>query len=194
MLALPIVQGRTRRVNASTRYRGRESGESPSPRKFLVSAHRNNRPVETRWCPRCLSHRSMECFGWRDKAHQRKQSYCRDCTRETWREWYRDERNHKHHLALVSARRKRRIARHREVVLALKSVPCADCGRAFPPEVMDFDHLSHKKGEISSLMYTHGTNILLTELAKCEVVCANCHRIRTANRRKGQSATSPRGT
>ena len=47
---------------------------------------------------------------------------------------------------------------------------------------MDFDHLSRKEGEISSLMYTSGTDVLLKELAKCEVVCANCHRIRTAIR------------
>ena len=51
---------------------------------------------------------------------------------------------------------------------------------------MDFGHLSEKDGEISSLMDTSGTEVSLRELAKSQVVCANCHRIRTAKRRETQ--------
>jgi hypothetical protein len=119
-------------------------------KNFLSQGITKLRPVETRRCPRCRRDKPLADFGWRDQAHTKRQSYCRDCNKETWRDWYREERNHEHHLQLVAARRKRRIARHRELVLALKSVPCADCGASFPPYVMDFDHLSQKQGEISS--------------------------------------------
>lgn len=49
---------------------------------------------------------------------------------------------------------------------------------------MDFDHVRGlKEGEISQLVYTAGEERLRSELDKCDVVCANCHRIRTSTRR-----------
>ncbi len=79
----------------------------------------------------------------------------------------------------MSRRKRRHIKRNREIVLELKSQPCADCGRTFPPYVMDFDHLGEETGEVSSFVYTMTANRLLAEVERCEVVCANCHRIRT---------------
>lgn len=61
---------------------------------------------------------------------------------------------------------------------------CMDCGGKFPSFVLELDHL-----DSSQKLYTPATlanlgswNKLHAELAKCEVVCANCHRIRTAKR------------
>lgn len=58
--------------------------------------------------------------------------------------------------------------------------PCHDCGQTFPPFVMDFDHRdpSDKKYTISR-MYDHSNETIDKEIAKCDLVCANCHRIRT---------------
>ncbi|HJW49925.1 MAG TPA: hypothetical protein VJ726_10950 [Candidatus Limnocylindria bacterium] len=67
---------------------------------------------------------------------------------------------------------------------ALRDVPCLDCGRRFPPCVMQFDHRepATKKFVISrSRTLAHAT--LLAEVAKCDIVCANCHRDRTYKRR-----------
>jgi len=47
---------------------------------------------------------------------------------------------------------------------------------------MDFDHIGEKRVEVSRLIYVSGTAALLSEIEKCEVVCANCHRIRTIRR------------
>jgi hypothetical protein len=63
--------------------------------------------------------------------------------------------------------------------------PCLDCGEA-DPVVLDFDHLPEfeKKTNVSKLV-SSGTWSWATveaEIAKCEVVCSNCHRRRTANR------------
>jgi hypothetical protein len=49
---------------------------------------------------------------------------------------------------------------------------------------MDFDHLGDKIAEVSLMVPTYGTKSLLAEVAKCDVVCANCHRIRTYERLK----------
>lgn len=61
---------------------------------------------------------------------------------------------------------------------------CADCGHNYPYFVMDFDHLesSKKTNIISFLASTGRIGALKKELEKCEVVCANCHRLRTHNR------------
>jgi len=62
---------------------------------------------------------------------------------------------------------------------------CTDCGLKLPhPEIYDFDHLPGCDKVMSvSAFLTKGTfDDLVAEVAKCEVVCANCHRIRTFSR------------
>lgn len=59
--------------------------------------------------------------------------------------------------------------------------PCKDCNNTFPPYVMDFDHIKEKTKDVSSLVY-YSIAKLKKEISKCELVCANCHRIRTFNR------------
>lgn len=68
---------------------------------------------------------------------------------------------------------------------AFKLKPCADCGGTFDPVCMDFDH---RLGEVK--LFTIGNSngarsveSILGEIAKCDVVCANCHRIRTFRNR-----------
>jgi hypothetical protein len=54
------------------------------------------------------------------------------------------------------------------------------------PGALDFDHLpgSVKKGRLASMACGSALKTIHAEIDKCEVVCANCHRVRTANRRK----------
>ncbi len=73
----------------------------------------------------------------------------------------------------------------REYCAAIKLASgCVDCGIRSPhPEIYDFDHVGDVKHSNVSAFMTSGTwEGMLAEIAKCEVVCANCHRIRTASR------------
>ena len=133
-------------------------------------------------CPRCKRGLPPEAFDFRDAARTRLQSYCRTCAKEAWCDWYSRDANRERHCRLVGSRRRARIKRHREIIRSIKKQPCADCGRTFPPEAMDFDHIGEKRIEVSRLVYISGTAALLAEIEKCEVVCANCHRIRTKRR------------
>jgi len=58
---------------------------------------------------------------------------------------------------------------------------CTDCGYRGHPAALDLDHLPgfEKRANVGRLL---GREAILAELAKCEVVCANCHRIRTGQR------------
>lgn len=68
------------------------------------------------------------------------------------------------------------------LVRELKSNPCTDCGQCYPFYVMHFDHLGDKLNNISELVHLGNRQRLLDEIDKCELVCANCHAIRTYQR------------
>jgi hypothetical protein len=59
--------------------------------------------------------------------------------------------------------------------------PCADCGGYFHFSVMDFDHLRDKRKGVSRIK-TWAWKRIQEEIDKCELVCANCHRLRTWSR------------
>ena len=59
--------------------------------------------------------------------------------------------------------------------------PCLDCGEK-DPIVLEFDHLGDKDFNIAKGIRDRNWKTVLAEIAKCDVVCANCHRRRTARR------------
>lgn len=82
----------------------------------------------------------------------------------------------------------RRKAPRQQIINEAKSGGCVDCGLLMPDhlEVFDFDHTQVDKIKNVSLWLTTGTeDDLRAEIARCEVVCANCHRIRGASRPHG---------
>lgn len=82
------------------------------------------------------------------------------------------------------------VARNRLFLKSLKeSLPCVDCKLYYPSYVMDFDHLRDKTDSIAR--FVGGTlTRLKTEIDKCELVCSNCHRVRTYSRR-GHAVVCP---
>jgi hypothetical protein len=99
---------------------------------------------------------------------------CMECRIEYNRSYQKTNRArlHQHY-------QKRKAERHR-IVHEAKNRPCADCGNRYPHYVMDFDHLGDKKFTIAGKQTS--LDQLREEIAKCEVVCANCHRERTWQR------------
>lgn len=73
------------------------------------------------------------------------------------------------------------------VVLPFKELPCTDCGKHYPPVCMEFDHVRGVKAYDVSDMRGFPKQAILAEIAKCEIVCSNCHAIRTDQRRKAHS-------
>lgn len=90
-------------------------------------------------------------------------------------------RHRDHFIAKAKINRDRRYPELLEYVRAKKNVPCVDCGGIFPPICMDFDHVKGDKIIHISGAVARGWAIkrIQAEIDKCEVVCANCHRIRT---------------
>jgi hypothetical protein len=117
--------------------------------------------------------------------------------------WQRKRyQEHKNDPEFIEKRRVRTVAsgraewrsalrtRRSELIDAIKNVPCVDCDQKFPPICMDFDHVperGEKSFSISQRCYTGSSwELILEEIAKCEIVCSNCHRMRTEVRRTAE--------
>lgn len=87
------------------------------------------------------------------------------------------------------AQKKRYRAELKEWYRRLKEgQPCADCGGTFHYSAMEWDHRPGvtKVAELSSLVEkTNSWRRVLEEVSKCDLVCANCHAVRTFNRTRG---------
>jgi hypothetical protein len=74
--------------------------------------------------------------------------------------------------------------RRRELWKIKEDSGCVDCGEKYPHFMLHFDHKPEfkKLGSVGELYSRWGKEKGLAEMAKCDIVCANCHAIRTYNR------------
>lgn len=86
--------------------------------------------------------------------------------------------------SVLEYQKRRRAIRVALISKAKENLPCADCRQRFPAVCMDFDHVRGTKVGNVSGMQTASIDTLEAEIAKCDVVCANCHRLRTEARRR----------
>lgn len=135
---------------------------------------------ERHLCTTCQERKPASAFA--PSVLRRRSKVCRDCKAEYNRRWY-DDNKEKHKTDVV-----RNTARYREEIgalyLRLKSGPCADCGLTFHPAAMDFDHVRGTKVIEVAQAYRRMFSLerLMAEIAKCDLVCAICHRVRTDQR------------
>ena len=100
-------------------------------------------------------------------------------------------RNREFEIARVRVRQRGSV----ELLRELRERPCADCRGSFAPHQMDFDH---RDGTVKRFTMMSGgamlrsTSALLDEVAKCDVVCANCHRISHLGAPRCRTATTDR--
>jgi hypothetical protein len=134
-----------------------------------------------RWCGHCKSWKPEQDFSTANKLKGTRLRFCSPCMRPYRRAWY--ARHKKEQIARTTVTRQSRVAANREWIRQLKSVPCKDCGGNFHWVAMDFDHLGDKEFDVGCMVgLGYGRKKILAEIAKCEVVCSNCHRLRTWTR------------
>lgn len=84
-------------------------------------------------------------------------------------------------------RMKNRRVRFRKKLTSIKeSTPCFDCGIQYKHYIMEYDHIANDKLMNVTHMLTGSRSwkSIENEIAKCQLVCANCHRTRTFERRR----------
>lgn len=120
------------------------------------------RKVKT--CPRCKDTKPVE--GGFHMRGALPMGYCKVCQRE-----------------VVNDRKRLIRAENRRRADALKRQPCMDCGRSFEPCAMDFDHRDPTTKRFDVATAVGGGMVwsrIEAEIQKCDLVCAVCHRYRTA--------------
>lgn len=169
--------------------------EIPTPKRLFEKSL-----VGKRTCHKCHKVKRFSEFyrkasNWAGVRHECKACCSKDAARkhardpdalrlsiEAWR-----EANPERHAESASRHKAAHKARMRAWVDELRTGPCSDCGKVYPTCCMDFDHVdgNRKRFNVSAaLMNGAPSEVIADEIARCELVCSNCHRVRTAVRHK----------
>lgn len=132
-----------------------------------------------KYCPKCDKYKSISEFSSNGSRGDGKQTYCKPCSNKLGIANYHKHKDRYYKVA------KARDLKLKQLIAKLKDKPCTDCHKKYPPYVMDFDHLN-KKTKIACVSYLKRHRVafekIIKEVKKCELVCSNCHRIRTYKR------------
>lgn len=139
-------------------------------------------------CSKCGHKKDLSAFNKRGNDHS---GYCKLCQSKVYKAHYRA--NKAKIIQKVKAYANENRIKIKAEIDRLKSMPCVDCKSSFPPVCMDFDHRpgTVKLADISTLASKKSISLetVLNEVRKCDLVCSNCHRIRTFSR-VGSAATA----
>lgn len=138
--------------------------------------------MKTKYCPNCKQDIPVTEWHKNSTKPDGLQSHCKNCMRERNLQAYYNMT-----LSERTARNKQATARNNSrntqfIIEYLQEHPCVDCGED-DIIVLEFDHVrgGEKKFSISSCTTDKmSLDKLKTEIAKCDVRCANCHRRKTA--------------
>ena len=144
-------------------------------------------------CRKCNSLVPLSDFPPNKRCLDGKGSWCRSCCREYGKKYdllrYSTPEKAQKELKRTQAYRENNRAKIREKQrsreawrASLKNGPCQDCGGNFPTWSLDFDHVRGEKVKNIGRMVGGKQAVILAEVAKCDLVCACCHRVRTAKR------------
>jgi len=139
---------------------------------------------EIRYCSMCEKNRFLDEFSFKYKSRGIRHSRCKLCISTASKAHYE---NNKHtYIARAKVQTDLVIEQNKELLFGYLSFhPCVDCGNT-DIRVLEFDHVRGKKSGNISKMLGEGFSwqTIEAEIAKCEVRCANCHRIKTHERCK----------
>tara|TARA_R100000808_G_C2145995_1_gene153866 strand:+ start:1922 stop:2380 length:459 start_codon:yes stop_codon:yes gene_type:complete len=139
-------------------------------------------------CSECKRTLDISKFNWKLRLENKRSSKCKRCTNEYSRKHYQNNREVYKRRVKKSTERYKKYGR--KLIYEFKlSNPCTTCGES-NPVVLEFHHLDPKtKRDDISNMATHGYSAksIEEEIEKCIILCANCHRKKTAKQQNWHS-------
>lgn len=137
-------------------------------------------------CWKCKTDKEEDEFNWENKKLGKRKRICRSCMKVYHQHWYRKSYKHSDSRKRSISQQGEKIKRARYYVTNyLRTHPCVNCGDKRLP-VLDFDHIikteKYNRYTRISFLVKRGYSIhrIDEEIAKCQVLCANCHRMKTA--------------
>jgi hypothetical protein len=141
-----------------------------------------------RACTKCGEVKPLEAFPPVRRGEAKLQTWCRDCFAAYGREYYRKNRDAQK-ARLLRNTAARRADNQRRMIEYLRAHPCVDCGET-DIVVLQFDHVADKERNVGNMLSGGWTwHAIEKEIAKCEVRCANCHRLATLRRHRESEAS-----
>jgi len=137
-------------------------------------------------CTKCGLRKQLKSYYQRKIGLRSGEYYekCKDCYKIRGRKYYHNNRERQ--LGLAKKRKLKYIEERKFFLEKIKNKPCLDCGRRYPSWVMDFDHRIGQKKTASISFFTFrklaNFDKIREEIAKCDLICSNCHRDRTYKR------------
>lgn len=129
-------------------------------------------------CPGCNTSKSLSEFRENKSKKDGVQGYCILCDKQKQAIWY--QKNKEKCVAKAHTRNKENREENRQYIIEhLKQNPCVVCGEK-DIVVLEFDHLRDKKCNVSKLVGGYSLELVKEEVSKCQVLCANCHKRKTA--------------
>ncbi len=143
-------------------------------------------------CPRCSLEKTNTLFFKNKNKKDGLSSFCRECQRIYQNDWYKSHQ--KEQRARVSKNSKKyKDINQQGVYQYLLTHPCIICGEK-DPIVLEFDHLNPEEKEATiSVMSSSGISWerVKKEIDKCQILCANCHRRKTAKQFNWNNKNAP---
>jgi hypothetical protein len=127
-------------------------------------------------CNKCSLLKDISNFSFKNKELGQRSSTCSSCHIEYRKSHYEENKE-----LYIEKSKNWRLARKIEFYRWLQKQRCKDCGNE-DFRVLEFDHLYDKEFQISEKLGKVSLEVLKKEIDKCEIVCGNCHKIRTAER------------
>ena len=130
-------------------------------------------------CNTCKTSKKLSDFNKNSSKKDGLQGHCRDCQKKKSKKFYRE--NKVSQRKSIKKNQKRRIKEAKDFIYKyLIDHPCKECGEN-DPVVLEFDHLKDKKKSVCFLTQNgYSISSIKKEIEKCQVLCANCHRRKTA--------------
>jgi hypothetical protein len=128
-------------------------------------------------CPKCKETKPLDNFGKNKSRKDGLQRTCRPCKAEYDKKFYFKDPK------LYYQKNKKHQTKKRDWIRRWKQIygKCIDCGIS-DWRVLEFDHVRGKKKFNIGDYQKYSMKVLKEEIRKCEVRCANCHRIKTMER------------
>ena len=130
-------------------------------------------------CPGCDTPKPLTEFSKNKRKTDGLQSSCKSCSARRSAQWYKDNPTTR------VAQNQYQRTRNSTFVNRYKRIygKCTDCGIT-DHRVLQFDHIGDKHKNVSDMIFQgNSIKVIKAEIRKCQVRCANCHTIITAQRR-----------
>lgn len=130
--------------------------------------------MEMKKCSMCRQLKKLDEYSLCKRARDGRQHWCKKCCNKKRLEYYyKDPQSVRDNVKKHQKRNKEFLKQY------LSEHPCVDCGYS-DIRALDFDHVRGVKLSEVTTMAAGAFSLekIKNEIAKCEVRCANCHRIR----------------